>query len=250
MITVTSPSDGSPPPAPGADPGEPPAPSGQDADRSACRTGRAAPMAADDRRAAIVRAVVPLLCARGTSVTTRELAAAAEVAEGTLFRVFPDKDSLVRAALHQAVDPTPFLEDLAAIEPGTDLRATLHVAVGSLLERSRDAARVLTVAHQLAEQEHAAGSPSTDDPHTHPRGPGAHRQGMHQIEVVTEAIRTLLAPHQERLRLDPGLCAHLVVGLVLTASRPLTQEALAALGPHDLVDVFLDGALRTPEGSC
>ena len=57
---------------------------------------RAAPMAADDRRQAIVDAVVPLLLEQGGDVTTRQIAEAAGIAEGTIFRVFPDKAALLR----------------------------------------------------------------------------------------------------------------------------------------------------------
>ncbi|MBN9326134.1 MAG: TetR family transcriptional regulator, partial [Cellulomonas sp.] len=45
-------------------------------------------MPPDERRRAILRAVLPVVRERGADVTTRELAEAAGVAEGTLFRVF------------------------------------------------------------------------------------------------------------------------------------------------------------------
>ena len=66
------------------------------------RTGRAAPMAPDDRRRAIVDAVVPLLLEHGGDVTTRQIAEAAGIAEGTIFRVFPDKPALLMAAAAEA----------------------------------------------------------------------------------------------------------------------------------------------------
>jgi AcrR family transcriptional regulator len=47
-------------------------------------------MAPDDRRRAIVAAVVPLLLEHGDDVSTRQIADAAGIAEGTIFRVFPD----------------------------------------------------------------------------------------------------------------------------------------------------------------
>ena len=67
--------------------------------------GRAAPLPPDERRAAILLAVRPVILARGAAVTSRELAEAAGVAEGTLFRVFTDKVTLVREAVLAAVDP-------------------------------------------------------------------------------------------------------------------------------------------------
>ena len=56
-------------------------------------------MAPADRRAAIVAATIPLLRSRGWSVTTKEIAAASGVADGTIFSVFADKEELLLTAL-------------------------------------------------------------------------------------------------------------------------------------------------------
>ena len=56
-------------------------------------TPRATAMSPDDRRRAIVAALVPLIVERGGEVSTREIAQAAGIAEGTIFRVFADKRS-------------------------------------------------------------------------------------------------------------------------------------------------------------
>ena len=74
-------------------------------------------MSADDRRAALVDATLPLLLEHGRTVTTRQIAEAAGVAEGTIFRVFDSKDDLVAAALDRAFDIEPFLADLRRIDP-------------------------------------------------------------------------------------------------------------------------------------
>ncbi|HEV7760274.1 MAG TPA: helix-turn-helix domain-containing protein, partial [Acidimicrobiales bacterium] len=68
------------------------------------RGRRAAAMPPDERRAAIACAALPLLLERGLAVTTRQIAEAAGVAEGTIFGVFPDKASLILAALGTAFD--------------------------------------------------------------------------------------------------------------------------------------------------
>ena len=60
---------------------------------------RAEPLAPDDRRRAIVEAVIPLLVERGATATTRQMAEAAGIAEGTIFRVFPDKAALIHEAV-------------------------------------------------------------------------------------------------------------------------------------------------------
>ena len=57
---------------------------------------RAAMLPADERRAAIVEAARPLLLEHGEMVTTKQIAEAAGIAEGTIFRAFPDKDAVIR----------------------------------------------------------------------------------------------------------------------------------------------------------
>lgn len=54
-------------------------------------------LSADERRAQIIEAVTPAVLAHGVAVTTRQLADCAGVAEGTLFKAFGDKESLLLA---------------------------------------------------------------------------------------------------------------------------------------------------------
>src|SRR5262245_24959130 len=97
---------------------------------------RAAALPAEERRAAILDATVPLLVEHGTEVTTRQIAEAAGIAEGTIFRVFADKESLVDAAIEQAYDPTTLVDQIAAIDRSADLATRCELAVGLLQERA------------------------------------------------------------------------------------------------------------------
>src|SRR5699024_7838785 len=93
---------------------------------------RAPALPPDQRRAAIVHAAIGILRSQGQTATTREIAEAAGVAEGTLFRVFPTKEELVNTALAQAFDPAPALADLEQISTDLDLRQRLTAAVAVL----------------------------------------------------------------------------------------------------------------------
>jgi AcrR family transcriptional regulator len=72
-----------------------------------------------------VAATLPLLLEHGPAVTTRQIAEAAGVAEGTVFRVFPDKESLLEAVVESAFDMTAIDAALAAIDPAQPLEDRL-----------------------------------------------------------------------------------------------------------------------------
>lgn len=87
---------------------------------------RAKALSGDDRRAMIVDAVIPLLIEHGSAVTTRQIAEAAGIAEGTIFRVFADKDALFAAAVEKFLDPTESDRALRAIDAGLPLQGKIN----------------------------------------------------------------------------------------------------------------------------
>jgi TetR/AcrR family transcriptional regulator, transcriptional repressor of aconitase len=74
----------------------------------------------DERRKAIVAAALPLFARKGfAGTTTRELAEAASISEGLLFKHFPSKKHLYGEILHLGCEGDPALERLASLEPST-----------------------------------------------------------------------------------------------------------------------------------
>jgi AcrR family transcriptional regulator len=177
-------------------------------------------MPAEERRSAIVAATVPLLLAHGTGVTTRQIAEAAGIAEGTIFRVFPDKESLIASAVETAFDPVPVEAAMNAIDRELPLPQRLTQAV-DILQR-----RVTAIWSLMS----AAGI--TKPPDARP--------------TALAGLAALFEPDRDRLRRSPESAAQILRGLTIGASHPgfIMDEPLA---PAEIVSVLLDGLL-TPDG--
>ncbi len=78
-------------------------------------------MAPEARREAIIAATLPLLLDQGPELSTREIAQAAGVAEGTIFRVFETKHDLIHATIGAALAPDAAIDCLANLPAGQPL---------------------------------------------------------------------------------------------------------------------------------
>lgn len=189
-------------------------------------------MPPDERRAAVLAAAVPLLRERGANVSTRELAEAAGVAEGTLFRVFPDKRSLLRAAVVQAMDPEPLLSDLGRIDRAWPFERRL-VRVVELVSARMDGIMQLVMAlHDLARD-------VADDGHR----PHEHAEEKESRDArILGAIADVLAPDAPRLLVSPLQAAGLLRGVVLGERMPGLPDA-ARVAPVDVARCLTQGLL-------
>ncbi|MGV8978750.1 MAG: TetR/AcrR family transcriptional regulator [Cellulomonas sp.] len=210
------------------------------------RAGRAAPMSPEERRASILAATVPLLLERGGEVTTRELAVAAGVAEGTLFRVFADKQELVRAAVAQVLDPAKLLDELAelaATSGGSSLYDVLVRAVGILQVRGQRITSIFVVAHQLlADEPGRPGGHSVASPHGHVR------DRPHPMDLIADAMTGLFALHADEVRRSPKECARFLTAIVMATIGHGVPSSAVPLTPEEVVGLLLDGLrFRTEE---
>jgi AcrR family transcriptional regulator len=106
-------------------------------------------MAPEERREALIAATIPLLHTHGTDVSTRQIASAAGVAEGTIFGVFETKTKLVVCSLVKALDPQPTLDALAAIDRAADLRERIAQAAEIVHHRFIEGAHLMHAARRL-----------------------------------------------------------------------------------------------------
>ena len=93
---------------------------------------RAPALAPEERRQAIIAATLPLLREQGASVTTSQIAQAAGIAEGTIFRVFHDKRELLLAALRAAMSAGAELDRIRAIPAEASLVERLLAAIAAI----------------------------------------------------------------------------------------------------------------------
>ncbi|MFD7307573.1 TetR/AcrR family transcriptional regulator, partial [Promicromonospora sp. NPDC059942] len=124
---------------------------------------RAPRMSPEDRKTAIVDAVLPLVAERGHDVTSRELAQAAGVAEGTLFRAFGDKTALVGAVavegLARAGKPEQTLAELTGIDSGLPLERRLELVIELGRHRVAEVMRWMSVLRSMAPSPGGPGMP-------------------------------------------------------------------------------------------
>ncbi len=165
----------------------------------------------------IIRAVTPLLLDKGASVTSKQLAEAAGLAEGTLFRAFGDKDSLIQAAYDSFLDPGQFHRDLRNIDPQRPLRDKVLAIVGLMRDRFGGVFRIMSAV-----------------------GPHEHKNMQSHREELDRIVTAILEPEITELNWPPATVAQLIRMLSFASSLPRINEG-SELSADDLTDALLLG---------
>ncbi|MEU9631105.1 TetR/AcrR family transcriptional regulator [Streptomyces luteogriseus] len=189
-------------------------------------TRRRAPgMSPEQRREMIIQTAIPLIAEFGASVTTAKIARAAGIGEGTIFRVFADKDELLQACVATALSPEHAVRELDAIDVSQPLPDRLAEAAEALQAHlSRMGAILGSLGHRGGKH------PGTV------RGAGREESTAR----IRAALAELLEPDKAALRRPPEQIAALFFGLLFTQPRTDDEPDLT---PRELAEVFLHGAL-------
>lgn len=210
-------------------------------------------MPPDERRAAIIAAATPLLRQIGRRVTTREIADATGIAEGTIFRVFDTKDDLIRAVVEHAMDVTEAVDALRAIDGSMPLDSRVRTCVTILSTRLKSVFEIMMALHPRApsgpSRESSPGHSQTvsEDNPEGPQDPSSHHShGFNDPRqaALLEAVAAVFEPDATKLTCLPIRAAQLLRILAFSGAHPLITGS-DQLTADEIADVLLHGITRT-----
>ena len=182
----------------------------------------------EERREQILTAVVPVIAEFGAATSSKQLADAAGVSEGTIFRVFDDKLALFRAVFRQEAEAAYRIDSLASQE-FENLDAVTRAIVETCVERI---GRFMTIAPALLS---ALRADHGHDDFKH--GEQAHVQFIRDIAALIE-------PFASELRV-PTTAAATTIAAVATTAAHVWGLGDTALDSESAIDILLHGISNT-----
>jgi AcrR family transcriptional regulator len=181
----------------------------------AMKTKRATALPPDERRSMIVAATLPLLLEHGDRVTSRQIAEAAGIAEGTIFRAFADKDEIIAAVIEAALDPGPLEAALSDIPRDLAFEDALAGAVVIMQQRVIDTWRLVSSV-----------------------GTRFHEMTRRPM-VDSDALVRMFEANRARITVEPIVAARLLRVLTLSTTHPMLAGEPRT--PDELIQLFLHG---------
>jgi AcrR family transcriptional regulator len=167
----------------------------------------------------------------GRQVTTAQIATAAGVAEGTIYRVFPDKLSILDACLEHVLDTTHLEGDLQTASARPTIERRLEAIVEAL---HRHLSRVLPIALALGVVTARTAADEERDGVT----------ATNHAVMLTSLVARHLRAEAGSFRSSPVTVARLLVGLVFGAAFQEAHSGLPRLRARTVARIVLDGVRR------
>jgi AcrR family transcriptional regulator len=172
----------------------------------------------------IIQAVTPLIIEHGKQVTSQQMASAAGIAEGTVFRAFGSKENLIKAAVDAHLDPEPFRRELRSVSAELPLQEKIAAIVCLMRARFSTVFRMVAA---LGLQE---------------------RPPTKAQDNFAGLLGELLAPDLDKLNLPPERVAQVIRMVTVAASLPVFSDTLD-FSEAELTEIILYGIAGEPHPS-
>ena len=190
-------------------------------------------MSPEDRRQAIISATTDLVLEHGPAATTRQIADACGIAEGTLFRVFESKDDILAAVVEQLLDPKFVIDEIEAVVPTAAAADTVRALAAVIRESTTRIRSVMMALH----------SAQTDTDRRGNHGPRDKNKFFDDQAAIGEAMAHVLSAHSEELRVDPGTAAAFIRMTVFAGNLPMVSHPT---DPQVFTDLLVHALVKEP----
>lgn len=191
-------------------------------------------MSPEDRRQAIIDATTQLVLEFGPEVSTRQIADACGLAEGTLFRVFESKRDILRAVVEHIIDPVVIVDEIRSFPEGLSLTDVVAALVATVDTASKRIRSVMAAMHSQLGGEKHHGPPSAKD----------HDKFIERHTQLVSAMASVLAPHADQLRVDAEVAAAFIQTSVFASGIPMLGTRIA--DRTILTDLLVHALVKEP----
>lgn len=177
----------------------------------------------DDRREQIIGAVTPAVLERGAAITSRQLSEAAGVSEGTLFKAFGDKDSLLLAVAEYHLSESDLTGEVG-VQQLDRLEDVVAFTMRVLVDRMRFIFQLVVALGPIGQ-----------------RAAAAHKD---DFESSKHRLAERFVPFRSQLSVPPVVAAE-VLRTLSWAAASNWGESNAVSPVDDMLHVLLHGIVRT-----